>query len=95
MNRVRQCTQDIIDLAQTGHTDNEISGMKARIEQFFADLTKFKSEWPNQDVEQYINRLDETMTAASTQLDTPEVASDLLEQAIDYLAERRQRRHDR
>ena len=46
MNRIRQCVQDIIDLAQTGHTDQEVAGMKARIQQFFDDLEKFKDEWP-------------------------------------------------
>jgi hypothetical protein len=39
----------------------------------------------------YINRLDEIMTAASTQMDTSPAASDLLEQAINYVEERRQR----
>jgi len=92
MNRIRECTQDIINLAVTGDTDQELAGMKARIELFFSELRKFKAEWPNQDVEQYINRLDETMTAASTQMDTSEASSHLLEQAIEFLAERKLRR---
>ena len=90
-DRIRECTQDIINLAVTGQTESELAGMKARINRFLADLEEFKDEWPNQDVDKYINRLDEIMTAASSQMDTREGASDLLEQAIDYLAERRMR----
>jgi hypothetical protein len=60
-DRIRDCIQDIINLAEasTDSPGSEVELMKKRIDQFFSDLDRFKAEWPNQDVEQYVNRLDE------------------------------------
>jgi hypothetical protein len=91
-SKIRECVQDIINIADAASSDgDEVKRMRKRIDQFFAGLDRYKDEWPDQDMGKYINRLDEIMTAASTQMDTSPAASDLLEQAINYVEERRQR----
>lgn len=89
-DRTIQCVQDIIAIADAADVDAE-RHMQTRIDEYLSDLKQWGKENPGQDTEWYLNRLDEKMTTASSQIGAgiSMAASDLLEKGIDYLDQQR------